>query len=1452
MSFTLDIIIPVYRGLACTRACIESVLAAPNETAFELIVVDDASPEPELSAYLDDLAARGRVRLLRNTANRGFVHSVNRGMAEHPERDVVLLNSDTEVANDWLDRMVRCAGRDPQIASVTPFSNNATICSFPRYCHDNALPERESVASLDGRFRAANRGRWLEIPTAVGFCMLIRRAALDAVGFFDEVAYGRGYGEENDFCRKAAAIGWTHALCAEVFVFHKGSVSFGDEQAQLVQGALRVLHERFPDYEEVVRTHLIRDPANAFRRQVTIDLELARRSAAFPAQEGSIAEGEFTQLHVVHDLGGGIMRWCHDFWSGDTARRNLLLKPLAYGHDFARGLALFATPGATQPERIWLFREPIAATAAGHDEYRAVLAEIVREYAVGAVIVSSLIGHSVDALRSGLPTLFVHHDFYPLCPDINTHFDGVCTSCEDQRLRRCSVGNPDFDLFLDFPADDRLRVREAFLAAVAEAPVSLVVPTESVARQLGRIAPALLNASFVCIPHGQDVVNAAARVAARPARPTRRLRIVVLGMLSVSKGVRLLDAAIERLAEIADVYLIGSGEVGELFLDRPAVHVRARYEPGQLAGLLEALDPDLGLLLSVWPETYSYTLTELFACGIPPAATRLGSFAERVRHDETGFLFDPTPEALLALLKDLARNPSRLARVRDRIHLVPMRSAAEMVADYHRLLPARMPAAVRSVAPQARVVPHFDADDEITRHSLQLARMWKDHKSLHLQLALKEQRRAAEARLHASRSNATSKRIRALEASLAERERELVSARLQLAEIWASTSWRVSQPVRWLGRRARQLRTVLRSAAGILRRPAAAGHALAALGHGWWAEGLAGLKFEMWYQNTRPPPTAAPIPQASPGEPATAAFADYLRRKEAGLAELSDQLAALPRRPLISVIVPVFDPPAAMLQATLDSVLAQIYPEWELCIADDASTLPHVRRLLHRYAARDARVRVSLTRSNGGVSCASNRALAMARGDFSVLLDHDDLLEEQALLRVAQSVCADAPDLFYSDEALLADDGRVAHLALRPAFSREYLRAHPYIVHLAGFRTDFLRQLGGWDERLRISQDYDLILRASEQARCIVHHPEILYRWRIHGASAGHARMHEVMETSQSILERHLERCGDSGTVSAGPSFNFFETRYAVPAAARVAIVIPTRNHAELVATCIDSIEATCAGVDYRIVLVDHASDDPAALAFFAGLGERVTLLRQDGPFNFARINNRAVAALGAEFTHLLFLNNDVEAMTPGWLEAMLELTRFADVGAVGARLDYPDRETVQHAGVVVAACGIAENLGRFRKAGMPDCDQGYMGSLIATRELSAVTAACLLMRRKVFDEIDGFDESLAVGYGDVDLCLRLRAADYRVIFCPRARLLHHESRTRGRTEGDPHPDDSALFRARWSCYFETGDPYFNPNLSPYSPNWQIAQPLAFRPKVRRRVYRREAGAQRAHLEMPD
>lgn len=1002
------------------------------------------------------------------------------------------------------------------------------------------------------------------------------------------------------------------------------------------------------------------------------------------------------QLHVIHDLGGGSAKWLEDFVRADTRRANLVLRSFTHDESSGGGLALFARPGDETPLQAWKFTSPIHGASASHAEYRSALEAIIVEHRVDAVIASSLIGHSLDALDTGLSTAVVMHDYFPYCPSINLHFDGVCRDCDARRIAECHRRNARFNPFPRFLPEDRVRVRERFMELVRRSNVTVAAPSRSVAANLMRLDERFGQVSLTTIPHGYGRPLERLPVA-EPADD--RLRILVLGQLSEAKGMELLEDALGELRGFAEIYLVGPREVGERFQYMPNVHVVGHYEIEELPVHVANINPHVGLLMSIVAETFNYALSELMMLGVPVAATRVGSFADRIRHLENGYLFEPDASSLLRAMRSIDADRGTLARIRRNIRGWRPRSAEEMVADYHRIVPVAGAQARAGAARGVRTAAEVASgrlEGSAVAEAATIASMWKQVRQLHLQLTvvndarrraeLQRQRDAREredlvARLADATAGLAQKE--ALASELANVTEQLRFRNAQLAEVHSSTSWRISAPVRWLGRATRKLRILARCILAAARDPASWPDLSASLARAWRFGGLHEVKKLL---------VALQPPEAS-RDAWMEHRATFRREVKPRIAQAIRDMAV---RPLVSVIVPTFNTPEPMLRQMLDSVLAQLYPDWELCVADDGSSEPRVGRVLKHYAAKDARIKLHLGGENRGVSHASNRALEMASGEFVVLLDHDDILEEQALFRVAESIVEDAPDMLYSDEVLVTPDTAEAlRYALRPAYSPEYLRAHPYIVHLVGFRTRLLRKIGGFDESLAISQDYDLILRASEKARTIVHIPEVLYQWRLHPSSAGSQKMRDVMETSKASLQRHLERCGEAGTVNDGESFNLFDVRYPLADGLKVAIIIPTKNLRDLLRQCIESIRATVKDVAYDIVVVDHDCDDPETREYLASIAGEVRVLPYSGEFNFSAINNFAVRHVGPGYSHYLFCNNDIEAVAPGWLERMLELGQRPTVGIVGALLFYPDRKMIQHAGVGVGLYGAAEHYGK-------------------------------------------------------------------------------------------------------------------------------------------------------------
>jgi GT2 family glycosyltransferase len=569
-------------------------------------------------------------------------------------------------------------------------------------------------------------------------------------------------------------------------------------------------------------------------------------------------------------------------------------------------------------------------------------------------------------------------------------------------------------------------------------------------------------------------------------------------------------------------------------------------------------------------------------------------------------------------------------------------------------------------------------------------------------------------------------------------------------------------------------------------------------------------------------------PPAPEGAPRQTDYARWVEQHdtldEADRAAIRAHVARLRSPPLISVVMPAYETPAPLLRAAIASVRAQLYPHWELCIADDASPSARVAAVLAEAAAADPRIRWVRRETNGHIAAASNTALSLARGEFVALMDHDDLLPEHALYEVAAELEAhpDA-DILYSDEDKIDERGQRFDPHFKPAWSLDLMLGHNVVSHLGVYRRSLLERIGGFREGFEGSQDYDLALRAAgaTSAGRIRHIPAILYHWRqaAVGGSFSQEQLDRCVDAARRAIADHLRVRGVAGAevLPAPLAMNWTRVRWPLPdPAPRVSIVVPTRDGARLLAQCLNGVLRRTDYPDIEVLVIDNDSREPETLALFAELGAdpRVRVLPMPGPFNYSALNNAAVEAASGSI--ILLLNNDVDVIGRDWLREMVALAVRPEVGAVGAKLLYGDGR-VQHAGVVLGfghhagGPGVAGHYGVF--AGRDD--PGYSGQYALARELGAVTGACLALRREVFLAVGGLDPvNLPVSFNDVDLCLRIRAMGLAIVWTPFAELYHLESATRG---SDLRPDQIARataeaehMRQRWGPVLDA-DPFYNP-----------------------------------------
>jgi GT2 family glycosyltransferase len=638
-SAIIDIIIPVYKGYDETLQCIDSVLAAKNDIFREIIVINDQSPDGRLSHKLKALAQTQVITLIENQQNQGFVASVNKGMRLHPDRDVVLLNADTVVCDSWLDRLKLAANKNSNIATVTPFSNNATICSFPQFNADNGLPEDLALMQLDLLFAQENQGRIIDLPTAVGFCMYIKRQTLNEVGYFDEKSWGKGYGEENDFCLRAATLGWRHVLAADVFVQHHGSVSFSTDKKPQLSKNLRLLNQRYPDYPSTVQRFIQQDPVARVRNPVIkkILMQSPQRYLLF----------------VMHNLGGGAK---------------------AHADDLADRLALENYPVlelSAKTNGLWVLKvitKPYSLNYRYPEDYDEIINDL-KELGVWRIHYHQTLGFPKTVWELpealGVPYDFTAHDFMPMCPRINLidETGGFCGDAQydAQKCNRCIEING-FDEGVDLVEKyaefggsvPNWRHNYQQLLQGAE---HIFAPSRSTAAIYNKHFN-LKNVLIKQHPEQSFTIPVQTKILTE----NTQISVAVIGAIGQHKGYNLLLACAKNALKQGlplKFVVIGFTSNDKAFDSLHNVTITGAYNSLALDDLITKHQCSLALFLSVWPETFCYTLTEAWRNGLYPVAFDMGAIAERINTIGYGELipYSADPLTINQTLMNVAKQP---------------------------------------------------------------------------------------------------------------------------------------------------------------------------------------------------------------------------------------------------------------------------------------------------------------------------------------------------------------------------------------------------------------------------------------------------------------------------------------------------------------------------------------------------------------------------------------------------------------------------------------------------------------------------------------------------------------------------------------------------------------------------------------------------------------------------
>lgn len=540
--------------------------------------------------------------------------------------------------------------------------------------------------------------------------------------------------------------------------------------------------------------------------------------------------------------------------------------------------------------------------------------------------------------------------------------------------------------------------------------------------------------------------------------------------------------------------------------------------------------------------------------------------------------------------------------------------------------------------------------------------------------------------------------------------------------------------------------------------------------------------------------------------------------------------AVFERMPKISILVPLWNTPQDFLQEMIGSVQKQTYGNWELCLADGSDDdHAYVGEYCRRLAETDERIVYQKLQKNEGISGNTNQCYKLATGEFIGLFDHDDILHPCALYEYVKVINEQDADFVYCDEATFKspDIDKMITMHFKPDYAIDNLRANNYICHFSVFARNLLEGTELFRTQFDGSQDHDMILRLTDNARKVVHVPKLLYYWRAHaGSVAGNIEAKPyVVEAARGAVADHLRRHGFSHfTITSTRAFEtIFKISYEIIGEPKVSIVIPNKDHTEDLRRCIKSIVEKSTWENYEIIVVENNSETKEIFSYYEELknNPQIKVVTYDGEFNYSRINNLGVSQATGDY--VLLLNNDTQVITVNWMEELLMYAQRQDVGAVGGKLYYGDK-TIQHAGVVIG-------LGAHRTAGHVHYRQkrenlGYMGRLCYAQNMTAVTGACLMVKKALYEEAGGLDESFAVSLNDVDFCLKLRSMGYLNVFTPFAELYHFESISRGLDDkgasAERYNDESARFRKKWEKELAAGDPYFNPNFSLDKPDFSL------------------------------
>jgi GT2 family glycosyltransferase len=1312
-----DIIIPVFNAFECLQNCFESVLNYTDLFNNRLIIIDDKSTDKRVIPYIESflLNKERNITFIKNEKNLGFIKAINIGM-KYSDNDVLLLNSDTEVTKNWLEKIQSCAYTKEKVATVTPLLNDAGIVSVPIFANANKIPDGYNLDEYQALIDSISYKEYPEIPFGVGLCLYIKREALDAVGFFDEESYGIAYGEEEDFCYRCLGHGYRHILCDDVIIFHKSSQSLSGYWQQIFEDRKETLTEKYPLYKSNAVKWFYQRPLNYINKNINYNI--------------CINNGRSNILIIIH-------YWNTQFGNdkligGTTLHVFDIIKKLRKKYNFhiltpINGMYRIYSYWENGEESIDIisFFSQFFTIGFFDPNYSMMLKKIIDIFKIDIIHIHHMIFHYfdlVDIIKNKKSKLFISlHDYFSICPRINKLTEDN-VYCGYPETAECNICISSFNCeYYRLKGNNNISAWKSVWNLLLSSADKIIVPSEATKKEISEIYK---NLQINIIEHGVDFVNNKKEL---DISTDKEFHIAFIGIITYIKGKKIIEELIKYSYQFNDgIYFHLFGYIDSFICENNYSHFiyHGEYNRNELNNLIRINNIKLVCLFSICPETYSYILTESVSMGTPVLAIDLGAIGQRVRENNLGWLIKNGTDIseIYKKIKNIFADKNGYKDVIKSILNYKIKNLDDMCDEYDKIYSS------------------YKVDKNENRHTEKLKEFIKEN-------------------------YLPSITISQVRNEFETMQNNLITERDSLLN---SRSWRFTRPLREFAAFVRQHRVLRLFAKGLL--------SIKKSGIRITIKKIINkIKYFVvkTYKKTN--------------------YIRWIKKTEPSVSDLKLQRKHFfSYRPKISIVIPIYNTSPYYFKQLLYSVKAQTYDNWELCLADGS---PAKNKKINELCANDKRIKYNFLGENKGISVNTNEAIKLATGDYIAFMDHDDTLAPFALYENVKYI-NEQPDIefIYSDEDHLVCNKRCIPY-IKPDFAPDTLRSWNYICHFVVMKRSLIESLGGLNSKYDGAQDYDYVLRASEATTKIYHIRKILYHWRKHRGSISESSIAPFL-AGLSPVQNHINRLELKGKVKLDEKYpGYFHVIYDVTGNPFISIIIPNKDHIKTLKTCVDSIFKRSTYSNYEIVIVENNSENEETFIYYSELKKhpkvRVLYYPEKG-FNYSKIINFGVKNCFSDF--IVQLNNDTEVITHNWLELMLGFAQRPDVGAVGAKLLYPNGK-IQHAGIY-----IHNNI--INHIHYSDSIKNYI----------AVTGACVMSRRELYEQIGYMDENFAVAYGDIDLCFALRDKGFLVVYNHNVELYHYESKSRGYEDT---PEKTARFNReieyllkKWQDLFNAGEPY--------------------------------------------